>query len=55
MNNFDVHETQPKKEYNAPRVIEHGTIENITGGPSSPFGCSGLVVPDGLVIPTVIK
>jgi hypothetical protein len=29
--NAGMGETQPKKQYNAPQLIEHGSVETITG------------------------
>lgn len=33
--------TQTKKTYNAPQLIEHGTVEEITGFDHPQFICSG--------------
>ena len=32
-----------KKDYNAPELIEHGDIEEITGTLDSEYGCSGKI------------
>ena len=38
----EVDTAQPKKTYTAPQLIEHGTIEKITGDRALPLALSGV-------------